>query len=223
MASEDKPTPPAKVKFRLNQRRNEKLGFEEVQIRERPRMVCTLCSNFLPYDEFEAGTDPLCKECRSKEAERELKEFKGKEFDKLSKSLVSVGVSQGTQPLEHIEGFLAELIHNFGGTKVFTKQWYEHLQRAMEDRPGSKMVLDHFRSIAKLVMDTNKLQHQESVADMSDQQLRDKKEIMMLSLLTEVAGDPGKRGLLVEMLRSTGMNIQEVREPIGIEYDNGSE
>jgi len=201
--------PPAKIKYDAKKRATEICPFDPVELKEKPLFECTECRLQKPFDMFNSGTDTVCSSCRNSQAERELKQFKDKEFDKATKVIVGGAVLCDYSRLEHIEHFLSELMDNFGGARVFTRQWYEHLQTAMVQRPGSKLVLDQFRSIAKLVMDTNKLQHQESLADMSDQQLKAKKELLILDVMSEVVSDPGKLQMLIAAARATSDNISE--------------
>lgn len=211
---QQKKVPPAKVKYDPAARARESSPYPIPHLKEPARLECPQCKEWLPFTEFDSGTDPQCARCRNRAAERELAEVRAQQCRKLSTGLLE-GAKGGPSKLARLETFLNELMVNAGGTKVFSQLWWEHFQLAMQQRPGSHSVLDHFRSIAKLVMDVNKLQHQESVADMTDQQLRDKKEMAMLSLLTEAAGDPGKRQMLLELLRSTGMPVQIVPGAIG--------
>ncbi len=136
---------------------------------------------------------------------------------KFSQELTKAGKATGPKQLQHVEHFLAEMLFNAGGMEIFAKMWWDHLQQGMKARPGSAGILDQFRSIAKLMMDVNKLQHQESVLDMSDQQLRAKKELAMVSLLADAAGDPGNRQMLFGVMRSAGLDVQEIPGAITVQ------
>jgi hypothetical protein len=59
-------------------------------------------------------------------------------------------------------------------------------------------------------MDVNKLQHQENVLDLSDEQLRVKKELALTQMLCDAAGDPHRRQLMVEMMRVNGISLSEI-------------
>ena len=200
--------PPAKIKYDPEARAHEKVAFPIPDVRDKGRVECSRCHLWLPFDQFDTLTDPLCAKCRSGEAQRELNDLKANLCVDFSKSLVATAA--GRQPLEHIESFLAELMYDFGGMRIFVKEWADQLRVACDKNPGSKTNMDHFRSIAKLVMDTNKLQHQENVLDLSDEQLMVKKELALMQMLSDAAGDPHRRQLLVELIRSNGISMSEI-------------
>jgi hypothetical protein len=201
-------TPPAKVPYDARARDAEVLDLPVPDLPSPGRVECGHCHEWLPFDQFDELTDPMCAACRSKAAERELHAIRLRQCRKFSQTLVATG--DGRAPLDHIDQFLAELMFNFGGMRVFVKEWSDQLRKAFDDRPGSKGNLDQCRSIAKLVMDCNKLQHQESVLDMSDEQLRAKKELALMQMLNDAAGDPNRRQILVELIRSGGIDFREV-------------
>ena len=61
------------------------------------------------------------------------------------------------------------VIGYFGGLEPFVSTWLEHLDEARESRPGSREVLRHFSTIAKLVV-----RHRvppPDVSDLSDEDL----------------------------------------------------
>ena len=61
------------------------------------------------------------------------------------------------------------VIGYFGGLEPFASTWLEHLDEACESRPGSREVLRHFSTIAKLVV-----RHRvppPDVSDLSDEDL----------------------------------------------------
>ena len=211
--------PPAKVPYDPVKRDTEDVGFPLPDIPQKGKVECMHCHEWLPFDTFDSLTDPLCNHCRSTASERELQDMRLRQCRRFSQSLVSVG--NGRQPLDHIESFLAELMTNFGGMRLFVKSWSDQLKKACEDRPGSKGNLDQFRSIAKLVMDTNKLQHQEDVLDLSDEQLRVKKELSLMQMLNDAAGDPGRRQLLIQLIRSGGVNLQDIPGLPQLQHDEG--
>jgi hypothetical protein len=200
--------PPAKIKYNEEARAREKVAYPLPDVQDKGRVECSRCHIWLPFDQFESLTDPLCAKCRSGEAQRELSDMRGRMCDNFSKDLSATAA--GRQPLEHIESFLAELMYDFGGMRIFVKEWSDQLRVACTKNPGSKTNLDQFRSIAKLVMDTNKLQHQEDLLDLSDEQLRVKKELALMQMLTDAAGDPHRRQMLAELIRSNGISLTEI-------------
>ena len=44
-----------------------------------------------------------------------------------------------------------EMFQLLGGVEGFCKRWFSHLEVAMQTRPGSKMVLDEFHALSKLL------------------------------------------------------------------------
>lgn len=200
--------PPAKYKYDERERAREKHDFPIPDVRDKGRVECKGCHHWLPFDAFDSLTDPLCAKCRSGAAQQELDDIRTRMCDTFSKEMIAA--AGGRQPLEHIESFLAELMFDFGGMRVFVKEWSDQLRVACSKNPGSKTNLDQFRSIAKLVMDVNKLQHQENVLDLSDEQLRVKKELALTQMLCDAAGDPHRRQLMVEMMRVNGISITDI-------------
>lgn len=207
--TDPKYVPPAKIKYDPVARRKEMPDYPLVELRESTRIECARCHMELPISMYIRGTDPLCRTCRKKTDDEQRTVRENQDLQEASQQLISSANGTGKQ-LDRLENFLAEMMVNAGGYRQFCARWWKHFEIAMERRPGSHGVLQHFQSIAKLVMDVNKLQHQESVLDLSDQQLQHKKEMAMLSLLTEAAGDPGKRKMLMGVLRATGADVETV-------------
>lgn len=202
------PQPPAKIRFDPAARAAETPDYPIPPLREKGRVECIRCHDWLPFDQFESLTDPFCGKCRVAAAEGELAQLRAQQCKSFAKELIAV--EAGRKPLEHIAFFLAELMWNFGGMRPFVKEYTDQLKTSFRDRPGAKTNLDQCRSILKLVLDTNKLQHQEDVLDMSDEQLRVKKELALIEMLSDAAGDPHRRQLFLELLRSQSIGIEDI-------------
>lgn len=205
---------PAKVPYDHAARAAETCGCPPAKLPpSKGTIKCVKCKRELCFDEFPSLTDPYCRDCRSTASTEELNEMKARMCKDFSVKLHAT--AENRLPLEHIEAFLAELMYDFGGMRLFVKCWSEQLKRSFEREPGSYKNLDQCRSIAKLVMDCNKLQHQEDVLDLSDEQLRVQKELALMKMLDDAAGDPHRRGLLIELMRSNGITLGEIP---GLEY-----
>lgn len=201
--------PPAKVKYDPVARSYEDAGFPPAtDVKEKGRVECMCCHAWLPFDRFENLTDPFCYECRHKHAESELQELKARMCQKFTDGLEDA--ASGRMPLEHIRDVMAELFYDFGGMRVFVKCWSDQLKAAFEKNPGSATNLRAAGAIAKLVMDCNKLQHQENLMDLTDEQLRFEKDMALLEMLNTAAVDPRRKRLLVELMRVNGIQLSEI-------------
>ena len=200
--------PPAKVKYDPVARQAETCDFPVPKLHATGRLECRCCHEVLPHNCFQNLEDPFCTDCRVKKSEGELNELRAKLCSDFSHQMQLA--DQGRIPLDKLESFLAELVYDFGGMRLFVKCWADQLKQAIERNPGSIRVLDHFPRIAKLVLDCNKLQHQEDLLDLSDEQLRFQKEQALLEMLNSAAVDPHRRQLLVQLLRSGGVKLSEI-------------
>jgi len=200
--------PPAKIPFDHATRAGEPHDYPIPPLEQKGRVECMQCHEWLAFDRFSDLQDPLCDDCRKAAPERELAAIRQRMCKDFSRRMATVGY--GPIALEHIETFLAELMYDFGGMKVFVHEWARQLKESFHKNPGSKANMDQCRSIAKLVLDCNKLQHQENVLELSDEELRVKKELALMQMLSSSATDPHRRQMLAELIRSNGIQLSEI-------------
>lgn len=165
-------------------------------------MRCHECLALLPYTHYDSDGEPFCNNCRRMRAEKELSEYKIQQLTTFQKTLDGELLT-GPRRLEHVAECLAELVQDFGGIHGFTHTWYRQIQTAIDEKPGSRLVLDHLRSIAKLWVECSKLQHHEAIDEMNDQQLRSLKEMAMREFLV----DAGSRQLMAELIKATDAQV----------------
>jgi hypothetical protein len=84
---------------------------------------------------------------------------------------------------------IGALLEDAGGTSAFVDQWYDQLQAATRERPGSKFVLDHYRDIAKLVIELHEAQA--AAIDIESMDEEETKEYLGNLLMTELAESHG--------------------------------
>jgi len=171
------------------------------------RRKCAQCKNLIPVDKFDYE-DKICVTCRRELAEKELANYKKGEFEKVRKAVVEGELCAGMRGLEHVSECMSELVYNFGGVEGFASAWYEQIKLAVRDKPGSKAILDHFRSLAKLWLEVSRLQHQEKIEEMNDQQLLSLKEMAVREMLT----DAGMRDLMSKVIKSSEQDGTEEGE-----------
>ena len=201
--------PPAKVKFDPAERANEHGDLPIPVLKDPGKVECHDCRIFKPFHEFESGVDPICQDCRRTAAERELADVRCQQFNKVSKAVIDTA-NKGSNALPRLEFVFAEFMAYMGGERSFSMLWAEHFRIALTNRPGSHGNLQMFNAIAKVNLELSKRQQQESVLDLTDQQLRDRREMAQMKMLADILEDPGKVQLLLAAQRTTAQGIEDV-------------
>jgi hypothetical protein len=151
---------------------------------------------------FDNLPDRTCVLCARDKAERELAELKKQQFSEITK-VVKGELCPGPRKLDHLAECMAELIDRFGGIEGFVGRWHEHIEILMAQNPGSRVFLDHMRSIAKIWLEVNKLQRQERIEDMNDQQLASMREVAVREMLTNI----GTREMISKLIEATDVSM----------------
>jgi len=112
-----------------------------------------------------------CAAC-SKMKQQENYEKKKDEAQRKSWLAIARKYNQSANKIPHIEELSIQLMERFGGITEFTFAWKCQLDHAIVNSPGSKMVLEQFRSIANLIYLTSKnTERQQSVDTMTPEEI----------------------------------------------------
>ena len=93
-----------------------------------------------------------------------------------------------------IQELAGELIDQAGGLKKFANEWHKQLERAKEDKPGSKLVLDGYYAIAKLVATASESSSGNAYDDLTFEEIQAQLSDTLLGLYApeeEPAGEEG--------------------------------
>jgi len=115
--------------------------------------------------------------------------------------------NQDHMEIPKAEKVLSSLVMKLGGERAVGQQWAFHLQRASEERPGSKMVLDHFRDISRFMVAA-----QESLtshANIKGMDMEEAREYLTQLVITELAKQ-NKTHLLDELVMEDPALIAEI-------------
>jgi hypothetical protein len=172
------------------------------------RRRCTVCRKWFPTETFHHLPDQRCDDCippdiAEQKEQKKLNKAK-KEFAKL---LDATGGLAADAP--RLDQLLSSLFREFGGAEQFAYEWHHQLQLAAQKSPGSKAVLDAYASLAKLVLQSNKLQRQLDVDQMTDQQLKAQMQIDAMEIVVEALKDKGAARFLVRTMKRNGLDISE--------------
>jgi hypothetical protein len=115
--------------------------------------ICADCGKRKPISAFRKKGSAKCSLCEGGQ-HSQLKRVKAALARVVQQQMVAQlrGDRLDMPRITHIAGTMFDLM---GGTKGFCEGWFRNLQLAEQDRPGSKMVLDEYHALAKLVQMAN--------------------------------------------------------------------
>lgn len=165
---------------------------------------CPICKLLKPIEQFPFPKDPRCYGCMPEET-RELKRLKQLEKVKheFARVLDATGGDETNMP--ELQQFVSTVFREWGGFASFVRDWMYHFGVAKEARPGSPLVLNTFQGIAKLFVAAAKLQHQQDVAEMTDEQLTANRSLAVVELLANTSRSEAQTRLLKQMLLDNGL------------------
>ena len=142
---------------------------------------CPQCRKIRLASEFQDAPDGVvfntCRTCR-----QPVDDDKTALARQYAKQLAA-GARGGHIESPHIAEVNAEMMRLLGGVTGFCKSWFDQLQMAIVDKPGSKMVLDQFKEIVKLNKSATELRSSApDVATLTDAELGEE----MLALAMKV-------------------------------------
>jgi hypothetical protein len=139
------------------------------------RKICILCAQSLPITTFDLvpetrRRDAACRECRehlavaarAQDSARQLKK-QLKDRTIAAKTLLA-SLRENHIDVPHISEIAGIMSRQFGGTEEFVCAWFRQLQIAIQERPGSRIVLSAFRDIKDLYVESTK--HRATAPDM---------------------------------------------------------
>ena len=150
-----------------------------VPIEER---VCTRCTRIRTLNEFPAGSG-VCTAC----SELLAAEDANARYEKMRELVCAktvrhmIAERKGTKiDAPHISEYVATLVKELGGLQHLAEMHATQVRHAIDDDPGSKKVLDHFKVLANLI--TASTEHRQSAPDVEG--LTDDEIIAEFQLLT---------------------------------------
>lgn len=149
--------------------------------------VCSTCGRRLPIDQFDryrTGGESRrgqCRRCRSPQRKKQLaqREFLGQACWRL------------TRAEDHcrVELICREMVHRIGGIAGLTEFWHEALVNA---KPGSRAQVNLVLGLSYMVaihgneLERLKLEHQDELSQLSDEELEERQKASTEALAKEV-------------------------------------
>lgn len=127
-------------------------AFADPVVEDRER-CCLRCRQILPPTAYASPTYNVCRKCRNSRTTQQVDRLKDA-LTKLATQQIVAATRGDRLDAPRISQVCAEVFARFGGVNKFCEKWFEHLTSAMQDRPGSRLVLDQFRSLAKLAKES---------------------------------------------------------------------
>lgn len=144
--------------------------------------VCGRCLKVVPNTDFPPDSD-MCNKC----CERLTAEDATQRYEELRQLLCGKAVHRmiaerrGTKiDAPHISEYVATLVQQLGGLQQMAETHARQIEIAIEDEPGSRKVLDHFKTLANLI--TASTEHRQSAPDVEG--LTDEEIIAEFQVLT---------------------------------------
>jgi hypothetical protein len=160
------------------------------------RRICRGCGQVkfvreMLVDGMEIDHCPNCRQTKFTKAAERLKalESESRFVEFVKASVAGQGIRKGTVTV----GELANaLLDECGGLGNFAKEWRKELAKAQVDKPGSKIVLDGFYGVAKLIIAASDERESKGYDDMSEEELQRELNHALLQLYQpETEGETG--------------------------------
>ena len=134
--------------------------------------VCRECACQFPRSQEAPQKRDCCRRCAQMMRKRNKREGQRQRLaESRLKELISAARGQKINA-PHVSEICEGMINTFGGVESFCNEWKLQIDIAMENRPGSKMVLDHFYTLFKMVAtSTENRDTAPDVAGLSDDEL----------------------------------------------------
>lgn len=146
--------------------------FQPAENVEQVYKHCKTCMRQFPREMFKenlSSTDgrDCCPDCRAVGATRQQRLIRQKYGDgqEAIKNFISK-IRAGALPVPDISELCAEMYKRFGGLEAFSVAYYQQILEAQKAKPGSKTVLDAYKSLVQLTQMST--QHRQSVAEATD-------------------------------------------------------
>lgn len=127
--------------------------------------VCGRCLKVVPKTDFPPDSD-MCNKC----SERMTAEDATQRYEELRQLLSGKAVHRmiaerrGTKiDAPHISEYVATLVQQLGGLRAMAATHARQIEIAIEEDPGGRRVLDHFKVLANLI--TASTEHRQSAPD----------------------------------------------------------
>jgi len=145
------------------------------------KQVCTQCYQPKLHKFFtkeEGGATFVCNECCEKNKQRfieeEVKEKSADSVNQIVKSVTGTLIDRRDAAMPSITDIGTEIIKRFGGVEDFTQEWFNQIQCAMVEKPGSKTALDAFKQVAGIISECSKIQNNgDELKEMTDEELQE--------------------------------------------------
>ncbi len=177
--------------------------------------VCEQCNQLRPLAEF-FGKDHTCKTCHQLLTQEDAnKRCERLEQALTHKALAMMATRAKRERLTapHITEAVSILVRDLGGLEGMIGKYVDHILRAAEDKPGSRLVLDQFRYVTQLIIaSTEHRGTAPDVAGMTDEELE--AEFATISLRS-IVSDPKKLLPLLGFIRE--------HEPKLLEFEGDGE
>jgi len=144
---------------------------------------CGRCGRLRPASHFKDSVNgpvfDACRQCRASQYPGKLTEYDPKVTDLAKRLAASARGNRIESP--HVAELNAEMMRLFGGVEGFCRAWFDQIQIAIVERPGTKAVLDQFAELTKLAkVATENRDSAPDIATLTDEELG--KEMLKLAM-----------------------------------------
>ncbi|GEM_PF-2947817 len=125
-------------------------AFAEYKLDENEQRPCRVCGELKPESDYSSPKAATCRKCRNINGRaRQIKRLKGALAELATRQFIAA--SKGDRlDAPRVSQVCAEIFDRLGGVGKFCDMWRDNLLVAMDEQPGSRMVLDQFRHLARL-------------------------------------------------------------------------
>jgi hypothetical protein len=172
--------------------------------------VCRGCGKAKELKDFQRHNDRYehsCKICQKREeVQKSLRLVTQKQIAEFDRTVSGIAK---TINAPHISEALESLMLRFGGVNGFTKFYYEQVQAAALDEPGSKKVLDACKAITNMIeASTIHRASAPDVASLTDEQLKAEKALILLQMVSEDASNETLQMVMNFVSENSGVVIE---------------
>lgn len=187
-----------------------------VEARSKGLFLCRDCGRHLAKAEFGERRDSVCMSC----ANQRTIDRSNDQMQEQALEMMDILAVRSSEPIAISASELCKrIVVSFGSLELFVLSWKQRLERHIEEKGVTGVVLNHYSSIFRLIAETSKQEHQQQVDKMTLDQIRDEQRSMLVKMLMEHSQGVLKDEAISSILSNLGLiekspPIEVAAEPV---------
>ena len=173
-------------------------------------LQCEQCGAAHPVNHFPdiSGIGLTCEFCLAGEDAKKAKDKLIAVTKQMSGELLDV--KDVNELLPKVKTVMSEIYANFGGPRGFASRAHWMIEELCKRKPMPAAAAQLMINLIRLHLSMEQTEQENNARDMTDEQIRTEQQLALMRITMEAAADPGKKGILFELLRRQGIMATEM-------------